>query len=360
MDINEYLDSAVKFLIAFVKGHFVNLIVAAIIFGVVLVIQKLMGKGIHRIGSRLRLDDKTEKSIRNFFRFILWFLGGSLIFETLGLGKVLTHHLFSIKGLEINLYSVAISTLVIFGLNMGLGIIRQFITGLERRQKVDHGTGASIYLIIKYVLWVITITLVLQIVGVSISILLASLTALLVGIGFGLQQLFNDVVSGILLLFERNLKIKDVIQLDDGTVGKVTDIGLRTSKIKTRDDITMIIPNSKFVNERIINWSHNDWNTRFHIAVGVAYASDTDLVKKLLLECAHEHGQVSKNTKPFVRFMDFGESSLDFRLYFWVHDVFVVENIKSDLRFMVNRAFRENDVEIPFPQRDVHHYQTKG
>ena len=122
----------------------------------------------------------------------------------------------------------------------------------------------------------------------------------------------------------------------------------------TRDDIVMIIPNSKFINENVVNWTHSNDNTRFHLKVGVAYGSDVDKVKFILEKCANDHPSVTKNPKPSVRFTDFGNSSLDFELLFHSNSVFRVENVKSELRFMIDREFRRSEVVIPFPQRDLH------
>jgi small-conductance mechanosensitive channel len=225
---------------------------------------------------------------------------------------------------------------------------------LIANEVLDQGPSWSVFLIIKYFIWVIIIIVTLDTIGVQVSILLASIAALLVGVGMGIQQLFNDLASGIIILIERNLKIGDIIQLDDGTVGRVLSIRLRTSMIKSRDDIVMIIPNSKFVNDKIINWSHLDKTTRFHIDVGVAYGSDVLKVKKVLLQCAEQNKAVTSKPKPFVRFLNFGDSSLDFQLYFWSAQTFEVENLKSELRFAINEEFINNDIQIPFPQRDVH------
>jgi len=174
-----------------------------------------------------------------------------------------------------------------------------------------------------------------------------------VGIGLGLQQVFKDIISGLFLLFEGNLKIGDVVELE-GVVGIDKEIGFRTTKIESRDNIILIIPNSTFIGENVINWSHIEQRTRFHVAVGVAYGSNVELVKKVLLECAKEHQEASDYPTSFVRFYDFGNSSLDFLLFFWTENAFRVESIKSDLRFAIDRKFRENNITIPFPQRDVH------
>jgi small-conductance mechanosensitive channel len=140
----------------------------------------------------------------------------------------------------------------------------------------------------------------------------------------------------------------------DDTVALVKEIGLRTSIVETRDGIAMIIPNHKLVSEKLINWSSNDTITRFSIKVGVAYGSDVKLVEKLLSETAWKHSKVITNPTPLILFKDFGESSLDFELIFWTNQLFVIEQVKSDLRFMIDEAFRANNIEIPFPQRDLH------
>jgi small-conductance mechanosensitive channel len=217
----------------------------------------------------------------------------------------------------------------------------------------DKGRSHSIFLIIKYFVWVISISISLQTIGIDVSILIAGSAALFVGIGFGLQALFNDLVSGILLLIEGTIKVGDIIEVD-GTVGKVTEINLRTSNIITRSDTVMIVPNHKFISEKVINWSHNDLLTRFEIEVGVAYGSDTALVKKCLLKVAQENEGVADTTKPKVFFTNFGNSSLDFKLLFWSEKVFEIPSTESDLRFAIDQIFRDNNISIPFPQRDIH------
>jgi len=182
---------------------------------------------------------------------------------------------------------------------------------------------------------------------------LAGSAALFVGIGLGLQEVFKDIISGFILLFGQNIKIGDVIEFNQ-MVGKVTEIGFRVSKIITRDDIDMIIPNSRFTNGDIINWSSNNELTRFHLNIGVAYGSDVKKVSRILYELAEKHDGIAKDPKPFVRFTNFGESSLDFELLFWSTKTFRIENIKSDLRYSIDDAFRKQGITIPFPQRDVH------
>ena len=176
---------------------------------------------------------------------------------------------------------------------------------------------------------------------------------MLVGLGFGLQQIFNDFVSGLILLFEGTIKVGEVVEVE-GIVGRVIRIGLRTSELETRDNIMMLIPNSMFTSEKVINWSHNLQFTRFRVKIGVAYGSDTKLVKNVLLACADEHTFITKKPQPRVRFREFGDSSLNFELLFFSDNMFRIESVKSDIRFMIDQKFRANDIQIPFPQRDLH------
>jgi len=256
--------------------------------------------------------------------------------------------------IDITVDSIFVVLVILFITYLALAIVKRGFKRFIGRNETERRSYWSVYLILRYVVWVIVIVLMLETSGIKVSVLLASITALLVGVGFGIQQLFSDLASGIVLLIERNLQINDVIQLADETVGKVIHIGLRTSKIKTRDDIILVVPNSKFVNDIIINWSQMDYNTRFSVEVGVAYGSETKLVTEILLRCAMQNDKISSHPTPFVRFNNFGDSSLDFQLFFWVKEPFMVENTKSLLRYAIDDEFRKNGVQIPFPQRDLH------
>ena len=180
----------------------------------------------------------------------------------------------------------------------------------------------------------------------------AGSAALLVGFGLGLQQTFNDLVSGIILLSESSVSVGDVVTVD-GIVGKVNRIGLRTSEVESMDEITIVIPNSKLVVDNVINWSYNGKHSRFQISVGVAYDADPEEVKKILLRIADSQIELSTQPKPSVQFVEFGDSSLNFKLHFYTKDFWNIERIKSDLRFKVFAAMKKAGIEIPFPQTDV-------
>lgn len=268
--------------------------------------------------------------------------------------RILEYPLIKFDNFTLTPGRILLATIII----IGAIFLQRFLTFvIKKRAKksdiTDEGGIHSITKIIKYFLYTIATVLAIQSLGVEVGILLASSAALFVGIGFGLQNIFNDMVSGLILLFEAEIKKGDILEID-GTVGRVESIDIRTSKIFTRDGIRMIIPNSHLTSQEIINWSYNDQMTRFKITVGVAYGSDTKLVTKILQKCAEEHPEVS-NTHPVrVRFIDFGDSALIFELFFWAQKTWEIEWIRSELRYQIDNEFRKAGVQIPFPQRDLH------
>jgi small-conductance mechanosensitive channel len=231
-------------------------------------------------------------------------------------------------------------------------LVNLFLYRYYKRKEVNIGSQHAINQLLQYVIFIIAIFIALDRIGVNLTLVWAGAGALLIGVGIGLQQTVSDFFSGLLLLFERSVEVGDVLEVE-GLIGTVKKIGLRSSQIQTRANITVIIPNSKLTSEKVINWSHFDKRARFSISVGVAYGSDTQLVKELLIKVANAHKHVIKYPPPFVRFTNFGDSSLDFELLFWSREFMRIEDVKSDLRFEVDQSFRENGVTIPFPQRDV-------
>ena len=221
-----------------------------------------------------------------------------------------------------------------------------------RRNDINLGAQFAINQLVKYIVFIIAIFLVFDNLEIKMTVVWGGLAALLVGIGLGLQQTFNDLLSGIMLLFERSVEVGDVVEVD-GLIGSVKKIGLRASIVESRENVSVIVPNSKLVTNNVVNWSHYDDKVRFNVKVGVAYGSDTQKVKSLLLKVATNSISVLDYPSPFVRFVNFGDSSLDFELHFWSRNLMFIENTKSDLRFEIDQIFRENDITIPFPQRDV-------
>lgn len=244
------------------------------------------------------------------------------------------------------------AALIILVAKLFTWLVRNFL--LERflnKRQLDKGRQIAIKQFISYIIWVLAVFAILELFGIS-SMLLASSAALLVGVGLGLQDSFKDLISGIIILVEGTVEVGDVLEVD-GIVARVSSIGLRTSKLETRDRVSILIPNSNLVVNKVTNWTHDDQPTRFHIKVGVAYGSDLDLVTKLLIQSADAHELVLKEPSAAVQFKNFGESSLDFELLFFTREFLGIEFLKSDIRFAIDKNFRENGVHIPFPQRDV-------
>lgn len=277
----------------------------------------------------------------------------------MNLKEFLEFEILSTDNFTLTVYHLLIALLILVVTRVLTFIIHRIFNRQEKRKRIDHGTSQAIYQLIKYILWVIAIAFTLDTVGIKITFLLASSAALLVGLGLGLQNIFQDFVSGISLLIEGTLKVNDVVEIAEGEVGRVKEMNLRTSKLETRDNIILIVPNSKLINDVVINWSHIEKKTRFRVKVGVAYGSDVPLVKKVLLECASNEELIVNSPPPFVRFVDFGNSSLDFELFFWTTETFRVEDTKSNIRYKIDDAFRKNNIRIPFPQRDVHFFPDK-
>ena len=294
-----------------------------------------------------------EKSINGIIRNIVIVVAIIFLLNSFGLDKVLYQNqindeliIFRISGIFFAFLTILIAQLIVW-------VATQLILyGAYRNKKVNRGAQFAINQLLKYIIYIFAFVIILENLGINVTILLGGAAALLVGVGLGLQQTFNDFISGIVLLFERTVAVGDVLEVDD-TVGVVKKIGMRASTIETRGNITVLIPNSKLVNEPITNWTHYDDKVRFDISLSVAYGSDTALVKKILLKVANSSPYIIDYPAPFVRFVDFGDSGLHFILYFFSRNFIVIEDIKSDLRFKIDQLFRENGITIPFPQREL-------
>jgi small-conductance mechanosensitive channel len=273
--------------------------------------------------------------------------------------KILELTLVNSKYLTISFVDIVRIIVILALMRFALYLFSRFIKRRVAKGNIEEGKGYAITQIVSYFLYVIITVIILQNIGVKITVLLAGSTALFVGLGLGLQDTFKDFVSGIIILMERTITVGDIVEID-GSVGKVRDVGLRTTTLLTRDEIEVIIPNKRLTGERVINWSRSGKISRFAIGVGVAYGSDTALVKKILLEVAGQFKEVAKTPEPSVHFADFGESSLNFKLLFFTRNLFRIERLKSDIRFKIDEAFRKNGIAIPFPQRDVWIRQQPG
>lgn len=269
------------------------------------------------------------------------------------LQDILDYVIFTIGDYSLKVNMIVKLLLIVVITKILLWIIKKMLFRRSDVNENERGNIQAVYQIIRYMVWVVAFGLALETIGIKVTILLAGSAALLVGIGLGLQQTFNDVISGIILLTERSIKIGDVLEID-GDVVKIQTIGIRTSKALNTDDISIIIPNSLITTSKVINWSHQNDKTRFRIDVGVAYGSDVDKVIRVLEESAFEHPNVYDRELTEARLMSFGASSLNFQLLFFSKNTFRIGSVKSDIRRNIVKKFEEQHIVIAFPQLDVH------
>lgn len=283
---------------------------------------------------------------------IVYLMAAMFIIQELDLDQVIPLPWVK-EGNAIYINTVLSAALILLFTRLFLWVLTEIVLyPYYKQQEINVGSQYAINRLLTYFVLVIAVVATLQYVGINLTVLLGGTAALLVGVGLGLQQTFNDLICGIILLFERTVEVGDVVDLQ-GLIGRVKRIGLRTSLVETRDNFSVIVPNSKLVGDNVINWSHTEAKARFMVSVGVAYGSDTQQVKQILHEVAAQHTKVARRPEPIVRLSNFGESALEFQLIFWSRELMPIENIKSDLRFAIDQRFREAKVAIPFPQRDV-------
>lgn len=224
---------------------------------------------------------------------------------------------------------------------------------LLARRRSPVGVQFAIAKIVRYAVLAVGVVAGLDSMGFRLNALFAASAVVAVGIGFGLQNIAQNFISGIILLVEQPVRHGDFVEVK-GILGTVEDIGLRATHIITRDEVTIIVPNSALVSESVINHSRPTTKLRVRIGIGVAYGSDVERAKQLLLEVARANPDVLQKPPPEVRLEDFGDSALSFALYAWIEHARDDLRIGSALRFAIEKAFREASIEIPFPQRDVH------
>ncbi|MGJ8549078.1 mechanosensitive ion channel family protein [Winogradskyella wichelsiae] len=255
------------------------------------------------------------------------------------------------ENISISILDVIIVITAIFITTIVLRIVLKIIT--RNLPNENKGKFNVVYGYFRWLIYVIILFITLSSVGVNVTAVFAASAALLIGIGLALETLFQDIISGVFILIDQSVHVDDIIEIE-GKVGRVVEIKLRTTRAVTVDNKVLIIPNHLYLTNSLYNWTQNGSTTRENVEVGVAYGSDVQLVKQLLLQAASAHDKVLPSPPPTVVFTNFGDSSLDFKLVFTLGDSFTAQHPKSDIRFEIDRLFRENNIAIPFPQRDIH------
>ncbi|EPR72966.1 Potassium efflux system KefA protein [Winogradskyella psychrotolerans RS-3] len=253
--------------------------------------------------------------------------------------------------ISISIFDILIIITVIFVTTIALRIVLKIMT--RKVPEENKGKFGVVYGYFRWLVYIIILLITLNSVGVNVTAVFAASAALLIGIGLALQTLFQDIISGVFILIDQSVHVGDIIEID-GKVGRVDEIKLRTTRAVTIDNKVLIIPNHLYLENSLYNWTQNGTTTRENVEVGVAYGSDVQLVKKLLLQAASANKSVLSEPEPGVLFTNFGDSSLDFKVSFTLADSFKAQFPKSEIRFEIDRLFREHNVSIPFPQRDIH------
>lgn len=275
--------------------------------------------------------------------------------ETLELlTQILNYPLFTIQQDQVTVRRLLIFVGILFCFWLfGKILIKKWVSRLLVRFRLDEGTSYNLTRVGYYLFLTLGILISFQFVGINMSSLVVLFGFLSVGIGFGLQNLTSNFISGLIILFERPIRVGDRITIGDEE-GDVTEINMRSTTIKSLNNIAIIVPNSEFISSRVINWSYSDPKVRIDLDVGVSYSSDLDLVLETMQRVGLESPDVLKSPKPEVMFMSFGDSAWDLRLRVWIQNPKENIPIRSRLNIAIVRAFRENGIEIPFPQRDLH------
>jgi len=267
--------------------------------------------------------------------------------------SILYYPLVALSGGTITLASILVGGVIVV---VGF-LIAALVGRMVERILIARGASVAAQFaagkITRYLVALISILVGINSTGVNISAVLAASAVLLVGIGLGLQNIAQNFISGLILLIEQPVRRGDYIRAGDA-LGRVEDIGLRATWVVTRDEVMIIVPNSQLISSQVINHSRPAAKIRFAVKVGVAYGSDTARVRDVLIHVAEENPRVLRDPSPEVRFDDFGDSSLQFSLLVWVDNPRMDRSVASDLRFAIDAAFQKVDIEIPFPQRDLH------
>ena len=256
----------------------------------------------------------------------------------------------SVKGLIFIIVALILSTFL-------LKLVRKVST--RNMPKNDQLKFVGVFSYLKWFVYLVIFLVGMHTSGVNVTAVFAASAALLIGVGLALQTLFQDIISGIFILVDQSVHVGDIIELE-GKVGRVLDIRLRTTRAVTVDNKVLVIPNHLYLTNILFNWTENGTETREFVDVGVAYGSDVELVRTILLNIAKNQPTVLKSPAPMVLFTDFADSSLNFRVAFTLIDSFDVRFTQSNIRFEIDKAFKQNNIVIPFPQRDVHVFTAKG
>ncbi len=348
-----------------------NLIFFGIIFLLAVILRRIVHRSLKKyfVAANINLEGRRVAWIKLISQSVyliaiyISFLILKFNNETITFQDFLNYRIFNFKSFHLDFYDIVVIISVFF-ISRILVNFSKIIIGRKFRKSANRDISTEyIYLkIVKYIIYVFAIIFCFRALNIDATLLLTGSAALLVGVGLGLQDVFQDVFAGFVLLFEGNLKVGDIVQITGGSknskssdiVAKILKINLRTSQIETREGNVLIIPNSRLTQEQVENWSHGSELSRFTITVSVEYGADTELIKRLLKQAALAHPKVKKNNPIIVRLAGFGDSGLELELIFWADQSWDINNYKSEIRFEIDRLFREYGITITYPKRTIY------
>lgn len=357
--------------------HFslINFILLGIIFFSAFILSKIVAKYLNRmlksydsnvVDKLITNKDDWRRAIIRLSKQIIFILAFLLSIKSFSINNkvskvssILEFELISLPNFHLAFYHIFLVIAVVFCAKILINLVKVFVNKrLSRQENLDKGTEFVIVQIAKYIIYILAFAICIRSFVHNMTLLLTSSAALLAALGLGLQDLFKDIVAGFILLFENTVKVGDIVEVKskeglNRDIAKVLRINLRTIKIKTRDGNIMIIPNNKFTQDVIRNWSFEETLSRFHIPINVHYKSDVETAKKLMIQAAHSHPDVSKTNEVLVRMNNFGQNGLELELLFWAKQTWEIEMVTSDLRFEIDRLFREHNISIPYPQLTI-------
>lgn len=346
----------------------INLLIFIFLFllgKIILTYLKKLFKSPKLVNKKFTVEGK-EIPIWRLTRQFLWLiilLSGVKSLEVtnpdLASSHILMFEFVRFKNFHIAVYHLFVLLFILFFSRILLNLIQLYLSRrIKTRESAESGSMYVYLQLTKYIIITLAIIFMLRSMGVDLNLFITSMAFLLVGLGLGLQDIFRDFFAGLLLLFEGSIKVGDIVEIDrpkeENFIAKIIEINMRTSKVETRDSKLLIVPNSQLSFQSVNNWSSGRTATRFMIPVTVSYNADLELVKKLMVESAAGHSKVLQGKDVIVRLRDFGDHGYKLDLVFWANQNFYIDIHKSDIRFAMDKAFKENGVEYPYNQLDVH------
>lgn len=363
-----------QFKLGLIQVSYLNILIIAVSFFLAYVARKIISRSVKRYltSANIHLEGRktTWLKLLNQSGFALATYISIKSFninnEGVTFREFLDYNFINTSKIKVSFENVILVILIIFSARVVLNVVRLFFQRRFKRNKISEiGTEYVYTQVAKYIINVFAFFLILVALDVDAKLFLGGSAALLVGLGLGLQDVFKDMFSGFVLLFEGSIRVGDVVEFNDGKssesmVAKIIRINVRTTQIETRDGNVLIVPNAKLTQEYVENWSHGSTLSRFRLPVTVAFGSDTHLVSEILKQAVLSHPKVHKSKGVDVRLNDFGENGLQMEVLFWADQSWDINIYKSEIRFEIDRLFRHYNIRIPYPQRDMRIIQSSS